>query len=67
MVKTLLEIRQSPKLFDVTDALAVALCHLQRRGSPRPHPSRKKSNGKARNNAWKEFIKAHPERVIART
>jgi len=66
MVKTLLGIRHSPKLFDVTDALAVALCHFQRRGRPRPNPVRKKSNGKAQNNAWKEFIKSHPDRVIVR-
>lgn len=66
MVKTLLQIRHSPKLFDVTDALAVAICHLQRRGNPRPKPAHKKSNGKARNNAWKDFIKQHPDRVITR-
>ncbi|MEX1139593.1 MAG: crossover junction endodeoxyribonuclease RuvC [Bacteroidota bacterium] len=66
MVKSLLGIKQSPKLFDVTDALAVALCHFHRRGTPKAVSPRKRSNGKMRNNDWREFIKKHPERVIVR-
>ncbi len=66
MVKSLLGIKQSPKLFDVTDALAVALCHLHRRGTSRTTLPRKRSHGKMRNNGWAEFIKKHPERVVVR-
>lgn len=66
MVKALLGIKQSPKLFDVTDALAVALCHLHRRGTVKQASPRKKSNGRTGIKDWREFIKKHPERVIVR-
>jgi len=64
MVKMLLGIKQAPKLFDSTDALAVAICHIQRRGKTRSGSVKKKSNGKSRNNEWKAFIASHPDRVI---
>lgn len=62
MVRMILKIRETPKLFDVTDALAVALCHYQRAVHP------KKANGgrsssRSRRSSWKSFIKSHPERV----
>jgi crossover junction endodeoxyribonuclease RuvC len=53
MVKSLLNIKQVPKEYDVTDALAVALCHLQRRQSPSKHVFTN----------WKAFLTAHPEKV----
>jgi len=63
MIKTLLQLKQTPKFFDATDALAVALCHSQRRGTP-GKPSRRKST--SRSNPWSDFIKKHPERVLTR-
>lgn len=66
MVKMLLGIRQAPKHFDSTDALAVAICHIQRRGKAKSIPAKRKTNGKARNNEWKAFLAAHPERIIQR-
>ncbi len=52
MVKSLLQMKQVPKYFDITDALAVAMCHLNRIGkSSSPHKS------------WKSFVTAHPEKV----
>jgi len=64
MVKLLLELKTKPKFYDVTDALAVALCHFHRRSGnqsarPKRHTSRKK-----RGNDWAKFVSAHPERVI---
>ncbi len=59
MVKSLLHLRETPRLFDATDALAVALCHYQRHrrvGS--------KQNGVAGHNSWASFIKANPNRVL---
>lgn len=59
MVKALLRIRETPKLFDATDALAVALCHYQR--SRIPSARRRAAN--APRNSWRSFIQAHPEKV----
>jgi crossover junction endodeoxyribonuclease RuvC len=53
MVKTILKISKAPKLFDETDALAVAICHYNRMSSPR-----------AKFTNWKSFVDAHPEKII---
>jgi crossover junction endodeoxyribonuclease RuvC len=55
MVKTLLKMKSSPALYDSSDALAVALCHLHRI-----------SRAKRRFRDWKSFIDAHPDRVVHR-
>ena len=52
MIKNLLKIPETPDLFDVTDALAVAVCHALKRDMP-------KNNSKS----WSDFIKNHPERI----
>jgi len=59
MVKSLLRMRETPKLFDATDALAVALCHQHR-------IAHTKSNRKpsARHKDWASFVKANPNRVL---
>jgi crossover junction endodeoxyribonuclease RuvC len=59
MVKSILRIRETPKLFDATDALAVALCHHHRMSGI-------KSNGRSsvRHENWTSFVKANPDRVI---
>jgi crossover junction endodeoxyribonuclease RuvC len=53
MIRSLLKLKSPPKYYDVTDALAVAVCHLQRRRSS-PNPSYK---------SWKSFVHAHPEKI----
>jgi crossover junction endodeoxyribonuclease RuvC len=53
MMKTLLRLATTPKFFDATDALAVAVCHSHRITRPR-----------AAFKSWKSFTEAHPERVI---
>jgi crossover junction endodeoxyribonuclease RuvC len=52
MVKSLLEIKETPEFFDVTDALAVAICHAFRADSP-------DTNAKS----WADFIEQNPDRV----
>ncbi|MFC2131649.1 crossover junction endodeoxyribonuclease RuvC [Bacteroidota bacterium] len=52
MIKTLLEIKETPGLFDVTDALAVAVCHALKRDMP-------KSSAKS----WADFVKNNPDRI----
>lgn len=63
MVKTLLSLKTTPKFFDATDALAVALCHFHR-GSRRIPARSKRSNPKRGGNGWAEFVAANPERVV---
>jgi crossover junction endodeoxyribonuclease RuvC len=52
MLKTLLNIKEAPKMLDATDALAVAVCHHFQNGSLQ---SRAKS--------WKNFVADNPSRV----
>lgn len=53
MVKSLLNLHETPKYFDTTDALAVAICHLQR------------GNGaKVSFSSWKSYLALHPGRVL---
>ncbi|MCH7409168.1 crossover junction endodeoxyribonuclease RuvC [Belliella sp. DSM 111904] len=54
MLKTLLGIKELPKLLDATDALAVAICHHF-------HEGRIQSRG--RNAGWKSFLEENPDRV----
>lgn len=56
MIKTLLHIQETPEFFDATDALALAICHLnQLQGLAGAGGKRAKN--------WKEFIEQNPERV----
>jgi crossover junction endodeoxyribonuclease RuvC len=53
MMMSMLKLKSTPKYFDSTDALAVAVCHAFKISAPR-------SGFKD----WSSFIEAHPERVI---
>jgi len=53
MMKSLFQLKATPRLFDATDALAVAVCHSHRITRPR-----------ASFKSWKTFVETHPERVI---
>ncbi|NUN69731.1 MAG: crossover junction endodeoxyribonuclease RuvC [Bacteroidetes bacterium] len=53
MMMTMLKLKETPKHFDSTDALAVAVCHAFRISAPR-----------AGFKDWKSYIEAHPERII---
>lgn len=52
MLKSLLEIKEMPKMLDATDALGVAVCHHFQNGS---------LQGKAK--SWKNFVADNPGRV----
>lgn len=52
MVKSLLHVPHSKMVLDTSDALAIAICHLQRLTTP----TMKHKN-------WKSYIAAHPNRV----
>ncbi|MCS7229220.1 MAG: crossover junction endodeoxyribonuclease RuvC [Candidatus Kryptonium sp.] len=51
MVKAILNLKSFPEFYDVSDALAVAICHINRTYVPE----------QIRFRDWKAFLKAHPE------
>jgi crossover junction endodeoxyribonuclease RuvC len=53
MMMSMLKLKATPKHFDSTDALAVAVCHAFKISAPR-----------AGFKDWKSYIAAHPERVL---
>jgi len=52
MLMTLFSIHELPKLFDATDALAVAVCHHFQKGT-----------AKTKAKSWEGFIRDNPKRV----
>ncbi|RPI03158.1 MAG: crossover junction endodeoxyribonuclease RuvC [Ignavibacteriae bacterium] len=66
MVQSQLAIREAPKYFDATDALAVALCHSFRRSRSKLMPRRKGHTASRSHRSWTEFIHAHPERIAGK-
>jgi crossover junction endodeoxyribonuclease RuvC len=60
MLQTILSFTETPKHYDATDALAVALCHHYQSGSI---PGINKAKGMK---GWDEFLKLNPDRVKKR-
>jgi len=58
MLRQVLSIKEEPKFFDATDAVAVALCHHYQSNSVLPKGTVKGLKG------WDDFIKNNPGRVI---
>ena len=56
MLQSILSFKESPKHFDATDALAVAVCHHYQSNSPL------KKTGKALK-GWEDFLKQNPGRL----
>lgn len=55
MVKKILNIEETPEFYDVSDALATALCFYFKNLNPLKSPKIKD---------WKEFIDKHPDRIL---
>lgn len=55
MVKKILDIPETPEFYDVTDALAAALCHGLKQYTALP-----------KKRSWKAYIEEHPEKVVRR-
>ncbi len=51
MVRAILGLKSFPEFYDVSDALAIAICHINRTIIPE----------RVRYRDWKAFLKAHPE------
>ena len=56
MLLQILKLSELPKLFDATDALAVALCHHYQRGN----------NSQAGSKSWKSFLTDNPSRIASK-
>jgi crossover junction endodeoxyribonuclease RuvC len=54
MITSILKLKKLPKGFDTTDALAVAMCHLQRSLQPTQKYT-----------SWKSFLAVHPEKIVS--
>ena len=54
MLKTILKMRELPKLLDATDGLATALCHYYQSNN---------MEGKKNYSSWKSFVKQNPKRT----
>ena len=52
MVKAILQLSGTAMALDTSDAVAIALCHLQRMGLPHSHRA-----------DWATYVAAHPDRV----
>lgn len=52
MIQSLLQLKEIPKVYDITDALAVAICHMHRMG-----------DGKKKFTSWKSYLSSHPEKL----
>ena len=64
MVQTQLKLRETPKYFDASDALAVALCHSSRMVGGKATSRRTQRTGSNTHRTWSDFIHSHPERVV---
>jgi len=52
MIKSILHVQDARMALDTSDAVAIALCHLQRLNRPAP-----------RHRDWKAYLATHPERI----
>lgn len=64
MLQQLLLLKEAPRYFDATDALAVAVCHHYELRSPVPPASKKNKAAKVSSAGWEEFIRKNPGRIL---
>jgi len=64
MVQTQLKLREAPKYFDASDALAVALCHSFRMTDGKATTRRTGKKASNTHRSWSDFIHSHPERIV---
>ena len=53
MTKSILNISETPEFFDATDALATAICHIQKAQQKSSRPK-----------SWKDFVEQNPNRIF---
>jgi len=66
MIKSILGNPDMPAALDISDALAVALCHSFRLSGGAKTKRRPAKRSGARTHTWSEFLRSHPERILRR-
>ena len=66
MVRSILGLDEAPKGLDVTDALAVAICHSYRRRGPALQKRRRSRSSLKDGGSWGAFVREHPDRILRR-
>ncbi len=66
MVASILQLKHIPKVLDVSDAMAVAICHAQRANGAVRLAKRTASRSRGGRSAWAEFIRTNPHRVMSK-
>jgi len=62
MLQRMLSLKEVPKHFDATDALAVAICHHYQSNSV-IKPKEEKTRKKQKKTTWENFLKQNPARI----
>jgi crossover junction endodeoxyribonuclease RuvC len=66
MIRKQLNMGITTRYFDVSDALAVALCHSYRLGSRKNRLRKSQIKKAGSRQTWSDFVKNHPERIMRR-
>jgi len=65
MLNNIMQLKQTIRYFDASDALAVAICHqFNDQSIVIPKASSKRKSTKKQSSSWSSFIQQHPERVV---
>ena len=65
MLNNIMQLKQTIRYFDASDALAVAVCHqFNDQPIPIPKATSKRKSTKKQSSSWSSFIQQHPERVV---
>jgi crossover junction endodeoxyribonuclease RuvC len=64
MVKAQLKLREVPKFFDASDALAIALCHSFKITGGKSTSQRTQSQKQKSHRTWSAFVHTHPECIV---
>lgn len=65
MLNNIMQLKQTIRYFDASDALAVAICHqFNDQSIVIPKATSNKKSTKKQSSSWSSFIQQHPERVV---
>jgi crossover junction endodeoxyribonuclease RuvC len=64
MVRSILNLSEAPKILDVTDAIAVAICHGLKSDIAVRTRQKTARRAKRGTSGWSEFVRTHSDRVL---
>ena len=67
MMRALLNITESPKYYDTTDALSIAVCHSNHIATSNQlinNNIKSASRCRNKNNSWSQYINNNPDRIV---